>query len=308
MGYDTDILFNGMLRWQNRRFNKQGHNTDVLFRLSQRKSTLRGSYWIPGKKPRTDKFGFITRLETEETDSTDRNTFDLEAAYVFIWKGWDSRLFTEYKYERFVAGAEPETTTQLLSIGATIEKSSFEQARFPRKGWGLFADVRGAPETFLSDTNYLRTHFKSLLLYPLKEKGRLNLRGQLGFAAVGNFDQYPTSLRFFAGGASSVRGYEWKSLGPKDSSGEVIGGRNVVTGSIEYNHRVLDDWVSAVFIDAGNAYNDTLDKIYVGAGLGVRWLSPMGSINMDFAWPLDEDDEDLSFSSVRIHFGFEVML
>ena len=247
-------------------------------------------------------------METEETDSTDRNTFDLEAAYVFIWKGWDSRLFTEYKYERFVAGAEPETTTQLLSIGATIEKSSFEQARFPRKGWGLFADVRGAPETFLSDTNYLRTHFKSLLLYPLKEKGRLNLRGQLGFAAVGNFDQYPTSLRFFAGGASSVRGYEWKSLGPKDSSGDVIGGRNVVTGSIEYNHRVLDDWVSAVFIDAGNAYNDTLDKIYVGAGLGVRWLSPVGSINMDFAWPLDEDDEDLSFSSVRIQFGFEVML
>lgn len=308
LGYDTDIQINGTTRWQNRRFNTLGHNTDVLLKLSQRKSTLRGSYWIPGYNPHNDKFGLITKFETEKTDSTDRNTLDLEAAYVFVWKDWASKLFSEFKYERFASGAESETSTHLLSIGGRTQKSKFEKTVFPRKGWGLFADIRGAPTNVLSDTHYLRTHFKSIYYYPLAEKGRLNLRAELGFAAVDDFDKYPNSLRFFAGGDASVRGYEWKSLGPKDSSGEVIGGKNIFTASLEYDHRVLEDWVAAVFVDAGNAYNDELDKIYTGAGVGVRWLSPVGSIRMDFAWPLDKDDEDLNFSSVRIHFGFEVML
>ncbi len=308
LGYDTDIQFNGTARWQNRRLNSRGHNSDVLLKLAQRKSTLRGSYWIPGYFPHSDKFGLITKFETEETESTDRDTLDIEGAYVFVWKNWASKLFTEYKFERFVSGSEPETTTKLLSVGVLTKKSVFEKNVFPRKGWGLFAEIRGSPGTFLSDTSYFRSHFKSILYFPLGDKGRFNLRGELGLAAVSNFDKYPNSLRFFAGGDTSVRGYEWKSLGPEDSSGEVIGGKNVVTASIEYDHRILEDWVGAVFMDAGNAFNDNLDKIYTGAGVGVRWLSPIGSVRMDFAWPLDQDDEDLTFSSLRIHFGFEVML
>ncbi|RKZ94512.1 MAG: hypothetical protein DRQ43_06710, partial [Gammaproteobacteria bacterium] len=94
IGYDTEIDLNASMRWQNRLLNSYGHNTDALLKVSDKKSSLRGTYWIPINDPRTDKIGFTAKFETEETDDTDRNTLNLEAAWVFKWRDWDSKLFT----------------------------------------------------------------------------------------------------------------------------------------------------------------------------------------------------------------------
>ena len=71
-----------------------------------------------------------------------------------------------------------------------------------------------------------------------------------------------------AGGDNSVRGYKYESLGPTDDEGIVVGGQQVFSASIEYDHRVAKSWVLDVFVDAGNAYNETMDKMYVGSGFG----------------------------------------
>jgi translocation and assembly module TamA len=125
---------------------------------------------------------------------------------------------------------------------------------------------------------------------------------------VDDFTKYPNSLRFFAGGDNSVRGYDWKELGPVDKGGEVIGGKQVLTFSVEYDHRVLEQWVAAGFVDAGNAFDDDLNKLYYGAGFGVRWLSPVGAVRLDLAWPFNKDDGDTELGDVHVHFGFEVNL
>jgi len=307
LGYDTDIGPNATVRWQHRRLNKRGHRADAMLKYANRERVLRGSYWIPVRDPRTHELGFTAKLEQEETDSTERKTVDLEAGYFFVWSDWDSKAFVELKHESFIAGTESEETINLISLGMKVERVKFPDEIFPRRGWGLYSELRGSPGGF-SDISYLRYHLKSRVLLPIAEKGRFALRGELGVAEVSDFEKYPTSLRFFAGGDQSVRGYEWKSLGPKDDSGEVIGGKNLFTASLEYDHRVLDDWAAAIFVDAGNAYNDELDKLYYGAGVGVRWLSPVGSVRLDLAWPMNPDDEDTDISSVRVHFGFEVLL
>ena len=93
-----------------------------------------------------------------------------------------------------------------------------------------------------------------------------------------------------------------------DRLGDVIGGKNVVTASIEYNYKIHEQWAAAVFIDTGNAFNDELDKLYYGAGFGARWISPIGLIRADMGWPVNADDEVTKLSSLVFYFGFEVSL
>ncbi|WP_457673318.1 autotransporter assembly complex protein TamA [Thiolapillus sp.] len=308
IGYDTDILFNLSTRWTHRRLNRRGHKADALLKLSQKEARLRGTYWIPVKDPRTTKLGFTAELSSDYGYDDDRVTLDLEAGYYFLWEKWISELFVQYKYEQFTSGAGDFITSNLLSIGGRAERSNFASGVYPRSGWYLWGDLRGSPG-LVSSTDYLRAHLKTRLFFPLAENGRINLRAEAGSAAVGDFDKYPNSLRFFAGGDSSVRGWDWKDIGPEDVNGLVIGGRHVLTGTLEYDHRVAEQWVAAAFVDAGNAFNDWPDKFYYGAGAGVRWLSPVGSVRVDLAWPFNKDnDEDTRLSDIHVHFGIEVNL
>jgi translocation and assembly module TamA len=306
-GYDTDIGINLSAHWVHRRLNTYGHKADARIKLSVKQALIQGNYWIPIDDPRTTKLGLSARLESEILDDSERDTFDLEGGYYLTWNEWITKLYTEFKYEKFTVGLSPSTESTFVSFGARAERAFFEEGKFPRWAWGLYADVRGAPG-FLSSTDYVRSHIKGRVYLPLFENGRIIARGELGLASVGDYDKYPGSLRFYAGGDNSVRGYDWKSLGPEDDNNNVIGGKQVVTATLEYDHRIAEQWVAAGFVDAGNAFNDTLEKVHIGAGFGARWLSPVGTVRLDFAWPVDKDEEPTQFSDVKVHFGFEVLL
>lgn len=307
VGYDTDIGVNLSARWVHRRLNRYGHKADARIKLSIKDVLIQGNYWIPIRDPRTTKLGFSARAEREILDDSERHTLDLEAGYYLIWHEWITKLYTELKYEQFTVGIEPTTESKFLSFGATAERSFFEEGTYPRWAWSLYGDLRGSPG-LISTTDYIRSYLKGRVYLPVFEEGRVIARGEMGLANVGDYVNYPSSLRFYAGGNDSVRGYDWKSLGPKDVEGNVIGGKQVVTASLEYDHRVAEQWLAAGFVDAGNAFNDTLDHIFIGAGFGARWLSPVGTVRLDFAWPMNKEDESTSFSDVKIHFGFEVLL
>lgn len=307
IGYDTDIGPNLSMRWVHRRINKLGHKADARIKLSMKNNLIQGNYWIPIRDPRTTKLGFTAKLENEILDDSERETLDLEAGYYLIWREWITKLYTELKYEQFTVGDAPTTESTFLSFGGRAERSVFDEGVYPRRAWALYADLRASPG-LISSTAYVRSHIKGRAYLPVLEEGRLILAGELGLADVRDFDKYPNSLRFFAGGDSSVRGYDWKSLGPEDDEGNVIGGKQALSATVEYNHKVAQQWLAAGFVDAGNAFNDTLDHIFIGAGFGARWLSPVGTVRLDFAWPMNKKDEDTRFSDIKVHFGFEVLL
>jgi translocation and assembly module TamA len=139
-----------------------------------------------------------------------------------------------------------------------------------------------------SDIRLLQSQVGAKIIRPVRSSGRLLLRGELGWTSVSNFNDLPVSLRFFAGGDRSVRGYRYNTLGPEDASGNVIGGRYLATGSIEYDYRIARQWGVAVFYDTGNATNDWGDfDLQDGVGVGGRWYSPVGPIRVDLAYALD---------------------
>lgn len=85
---------------------------------------------------------------------------------------------------------------------------------------------------------------------------RLLGRVQFGGSATNGYkNNIPPSLRFFAGGDQSVRGYDYQTLSPKNSDGDRIGGRYLVAGSVEYQYSITEKWRLATFVDQGNAFN-----------------------------------------------------
>jgi translocation and assembly module TamA len=86
-----------------------------------------------------------------------------------------------------------------------------------------------------------------------------------------------------------VRGYGYQSIGPRNSTDRVIGGKNLLVASSEIEHYFTRNWGMAAFVDAGNAFSGTDYRPKIGAGLGLRWRSPVGMIRVDLGTPIHDD-------------------
>jgi len=114
----------------------------------------------------------------------------------------------------------------------------------------------------------------------------LIVRADVGSTWTHDFHDLPPSMRYFSGGAQSVRAYGFQDLGPRDPNDEPLGGQRLLFGSLEYERRVLGNWGLATFYDIGNALERFIDPLEDGAGIGMRWISPVGMVRLDLAWPI----------------------
>ena len=149
----------------------------------------------------------------------------------------------------------------------------------------------------MSDTTFSQLTADGKWIRSVGRRQRLLLRGSLGAMAVDDFDQLPPELRFFAGGDRSMRGFDYQELGATNAAGKVIGGEFLAVGSAEYEKFFSPKWGGAVFVDAGDAFRTSEFDLNVGAGIGVRWRSPVGMVRFDFAKPVVSDLAD----SIRFH-------
>lgn len=126
----------------------------------------------------------------------------------------------------------------------------------------------------------------------------LALRAALGSLLNTTAEDVPPSQRFYAGGGGSVRGYDFQSIGPRDSRGKPAGGASLLEGSIELRQRFGATWGGVVFVDTGavgtNSFAPT-DAMRVGAGIGVRYYTAIGPIRADVAVPLVKQPGSGSF-------------
>jgi translocation and assembly module TamA len=308
VGYETDIGPRVSARWTQRRINRAGHHAEAFTRLSPVQRTIGGAYLMPVGNPLTDRLSTNADYEYEKTPDTERNT--LNGEFAFVRRSIDDRnfykVFVELRREEYQVTDEPTELSRLLSIGYARRYTKLDFTLFPQTGQYLDFEARAGSSAVVSDTSYLRLRLDGSFLFPLGTNGRLKVHSQLGASVVEFFEKYPTSLRYFAGGDISIRGFHYKSLGPEDDNGNVVGGKNLLVAGAQYDHRVARQWVVAGFVDAGNAFNDSLDKVNIGAGVGVRWLMEFGSLSVDFAWPMS--DEDVKPGDGMIHIGFGAAL
>jgi translocation and assembly module TamA len=152
---------------------------------------------------------------------------------------------------------------------------------------GPYLGFGSAPDTFGIGKLQASTY------YALDEDARYVIAARIGFGSVvgGSLGQLPAARRFYAGGGGSVRGYQYKSLGPRDPRGYVIGGKSLFEASLEARIKVTDTIGIVPFVDIGQAFESTLpdgsEKLRIGAGLGLRYYTAIGPIRVDVATPID---------------------
>jgi len=294
-GFGTDTGIRARGAYERRYLFGRGHRANVDLRLSAVSSSLVGRYTIPYRDPRVDRLGLSLGVLNEDTDASSSQRIDIGVSNTTQRWGWQETASLEYQLEQFEVGEETETTGTLLP-GLRWTRTWADNRIYADNGLRLSFGVLGSHTALLSDVSFLRLDANAKWIHRLNEDARVLARGALGGAVVSDFDDLPATQRFFAGGDNSVRGFDFRSLGPRDAQGEIIGGRYLAVASLEYEHRIKGKWSGAVFTDAGNAFDDFGDPFEYSVGAGLRWLSPVGLLRLDLAVGVSDDD-----LPVRLH-------
>jgi translocation and assembly module TamA len=296
---------------QRRWINDRGHKFQADIDYAQRLQAYSASYRIPlpGPDDKSLNFGVTHRKENTTTSNSDN-----DRAAVNETRKWHD--FTRTLGLQYLAGtydiADEHHNSQLLFGEATLTRKKANDNFFPRRGWSLGFGLRFAPESPLADTSFTQLTADGKYIMPAGRRQRLIMRLSLGEMVVKDFDQLPPELRFFAGGDRSIRGFNYQELGstklvpvadpehpdaPPALVPEVIGGTHLLVGSVEFEHYFLPKWGAAIFVDGGDAWRQTDFNLNIGAGIGVRWRSPVGVVRLDVAKPVKSDLAD----AIRFH-------
>ncbi|MCL7744553.1 autotransporter assembly complex protein TamA [Guyparkeria hydrothermalis] len=298
-GYATDVGPRVGAKVTRRYVNKRGHQWAARTQLSAIEQRIDTTYTIPrAADPLRERYDIYARATRE--DNNDILTTAAATGLQWAYEGdrWTRSLFTEYLLDRTRYGDEPPESNGFAILGGRLGYDGLDDPLFPSEGVVVDVSLQGAAEPVLSATSFVRGH---LFVGGYLSLGRWIFagRGEAGMIVTDEFDKMPRSLRFFTGGDRSVRGYEYESLAPENEDGTLIGGKYLLVGSVEAMYPVVrDDWYVAAFVDTGNAYIDPQAELKTGAGLGVRWRSPVGMVRLDVAQPLDGSD-----GLPRLHLG-----
>jgi translocation and assembly module TamA len=185
---------------------------------------------------------------------------------------------------------------EAVTAGLRFDLQRADDELYIRRGDYLSLQLIGADESLGSNISFWQARLASWNIWPVGDSGRLLVRTSLGYSDADSrevlgvtFNQMPEYYEFRAGGARSVRGYGFEKIFPEDG---ITGGRSQIVASVEYEQEIIPDWGAAVFLDAGDAFNDFDDfDEKLGVGVGVRWRSPVGLARIDLGFPLDDADD-----------------
>lgn len=295
LGFGTDTGPRVTTGAELRRINRHGHKMRFDLRASLIEQTVSSQYQIPIKNIVTDNLALTASASREQEGDVDTDQFKFATSINDNWHGFQRRLYLSLERENFDIGEGTQAST-LLTPGLQLSRQYIDDPLFPRKGYSATLDIHGGLESPLTETSFLHTSLTARAVLPLSAQSRLLMRGEYGVIQSSDFSNLPPSQRFFAGGDQSVRGYGYQDLSEKNSEGEVIGGQYLAVLSIEADYLFYKNFGVAAFFDAGNASEDLIPGLKAGAGLGLRYRSPVGMIRVDLASPLESSEE-----SYRLH-------
>ncbi len=291
-GYGTDTGARGKIGWEMPRINDSGHRFNSEARISEIGYKIDLKYIVPVFNPRTDQLVYSSGVINETTDTSESTLRTIGVSLNRSRDLWRQTIAINYQQEDFII-ADEQGDSHLLIPSVSWSRTWGKDFIHVLDGVRFDISIRGASADLLSDTTFsqLQTGIKGI--HSFADNYRVIARGSVGSTwteSEADFQQLPSTVRFFTGGANSVRGYAYQSLGPLDENNEVIGGRHLITGSIELEYAFNTKWAAALFLDAGNAIDNINDPLEQGAGLGVRWQTPIGPVRIDIANAITDDD------------------
>ena len=300
VGYETDKGAGGVIRYQDLNFYRQGQEVNGELQVSERLQGLVVNYVLPGLGNQDSKTNFNLGLKREITDTYDSRSIFFKPEYSHdLGYGRLGSFYLNLLQDHFSIGNQDSIST-LVMPGIRFWERRYDDLVKPSRGYRFFLEGRGGSAWSSSNTTFLQFLGKGDALIPLPQGFSVLLRLEAGTTIQeGSFENLPPSVRFFAGGDNSVRGYAYQSLGPKDASGKVVGGKNLLVTSLEIEKTITPYAGLAAFYDLGNAFDGFIRMdLKQGIGLGIRLYTPVGPLKLDLAYQLGEKDPQF-----RLHFS-----
>lgn len=319
IGQSTDKAFDPRVRvtWRTPQVNKYGHSQETSLEWSPERPKFLTTYTIPLTHPLDDqlkirmgllrdKYGVTQVYEPENRDF--RNTGQLESTKYQLGLLRQQRLDNQWLMSYSLDAIREEYTQSdvdynpsLYLTGINFSKTTrSDNSLDPKAGFRQIYSMDYADPYLGSDIRLARLQAKFKWIDTFFDSHRLVARIDLGANLVNENElaDVPPSLRYFTGGDQTIRGYGYQELGPYldyvDTDGninrEVIGGRYLMVGSLEYQYYVTPTWRVATFVDAGNAFDNNQFEPVVSVGGGIHWISPIGPIKLDLGVGLKETD------------------
>ncbi|MEN9310586.1 MAG: hypothetical protein RLY77_711 [Pseudomonadota bacterium] len=283
--------------FERRYLNQRGHKALAQIDWGNQRKTATVQYRMPAFAWRDGWYTASLQAADEQTDSLDNRRLEfvvsrsgqysehlnLVASAHVLRERWS--YFTVNKpvgLYQFASFVFPELRADYINV---------DNRMAPRSGFGAGLTLRGGNG---NAAGFVQLHANAQWFHGFDADSRLIVRGEAGRTFTGDLLNLPPSLRYFAGGDRSVRGYGWREIGPRIRNGQgdlyAVGAASVLTASIEYERYFHGPWGAAVFVDSGSAFAGRRADLHTGVGIGLRWRSPVGPVRIDIARGLNAPD------------------
>ena len=292
IGYWTDDQFRAHAQWAHRNFFRAGRGVDLSGSYSRYQQDVAGRFWWPalfGSRTRAQISAGLTRESEESYDLTNAE-LELSAHYRYSFQTTLQAAVTLADVNVTAKTDDPDAFLEkggvltVLSVGWNRETA--DDRLYPRRGALSWLRVEWSPAGALSDNPYLLGEVFQSVYLPLPGDMVSASRVAVGLAKPlgGSLDLLPNE-RFYAGGASSNRGFKRRRLGPLDQDGNPIGGEAMLEISTEIRFPLFWRFRGVLFTDAAQAWSRPSDMglmdLAVAAGPGLMLRTPIGPVRAD---------------------------
>lgn len=300
LGYSTDEGPRGSVSWNRPFAGSRGQSWKSALSVSGVTQAANFSYYIPRENPIDDYYRLSAEYRHKDLNDTEFQNLTVGAHYFTKTHGrWQRDYFIESSFEDYDQSDDSDDVF-LLMPGAEISRLTTDGTTDPASGERIRLSARFSSKTLLSSEDFVILDAFYRRIWSPTDGSRLVIRAEQGAILGSSIGDVPSSLRFFAGGDQSVRGFGYEKISPKNDDGDLTGARYLSVGSVELQVPVMNKVRMAVFTDVGTATNDYGGDtdIKVGTGLGVRYISPVGPIRADIGVGVSE-----THIPIRLHFG-----
>ncbi len=268
-----------------RRLTDTGQHADIQLRLSSILTGATAKYYIPGRNPIEDKWFFGANLQRFYPRNGKSLSHTIFAGYSKKIGDFFSNLSLNFLQERYTTEQIPYMHRNLLYPNLNISYKKVDDVLRPSFGKAVNFTVSGASSSILSTTSYVQGDLQLRFVYSPASFSRIIGKGEFGYTVAQHLDSLPLSMRFFAGGLGSIRGFPDSNIGP---------GKYLQLASLEYQNKVINNWWGALFYDIGTATNHFGMPLNKGAGVGVIYQSFIGPVRLYVARAISKPSKPFS--------------
>lgn len=295
--YSTSEGPGGRIFFENRNVFRHGESLRVELRGSEIEQAIDFDINKPLPTLPGHAFGNF-EFSNETTDAYDARSLRLSAGLAKKWL--NDRLTTHAALAFETSKVKTEGTeerTYYASAPLSVLWNTEDDLLNPTTG--LRTSLVVTP--YIGSDTFTQAEWSARTRYNFGENDRFTIaaRAALGATFGSSLNDLPQNKRLYAGGGGSVRGYGYQEAGPLDVDGAPMGGRSLIEGAVELRTKITGNLQLAGFVDAGsvspNQLPDFTQKFFIGYGGGLRYLTPIGPIRADVAFPLNRRDTDRGF-------------